>query len=41
MGYSAIAYPLIYIFIASFSSANTVMAERVWLLPMDSFSKSL
>ena len=36
-----IANPLIYIVSASFSSANTVMAGRVWLLPMDSFSKSL
>ncbi len=36
-----IANPLIYIVSASFSSANTVMARRVWLLPMDSFSKSL
>ena len=37
-----IAYPLIYIVSASFSSANTVMAGRVWrLLPVDSFSKSL
>lgn len=36
-----IANPLIYIVSASFSSANTVMAGRVWLLPVDSFSKSL
>ena len=36
-----IANPLIYIVSASFSSANTVMAGRVRLLPVDSFSKSL
>lgn len=36
-----IANPLIYIVSASFSSANTVMAGRVWLLTVDSFSKSL
>ena len=36
-----IAYPLIYIVSAPFSSANTVMAGLQWLLPVDSFSKSL
>lgn len=30
-----IAYPLIYIISASFSSADAVMAGRVWLLPVD------
>lgn len=30
-----IAYPLLYIISASFSSADAVMAGRVWLLPVD------
>ena len=30
-----IAYPLIYIVSASFSSADAVMAGRVWLFPVD------